>query len=430
MTGRSRTEAAKKKRATRRAAPAKLAPAPDVRFALPKKHLGVLAEDQRAMVLDHVRAVCEVPTAPYAEDGQVELVRSFVAERPALSLVEDEWANLLVTYDPPRTNGSKVARRSRREPVFALSAHLDHPGFLYAGRRKGVHRATFHGGVPLKWFGGAPVRFFDLASGEPCATATVRNAKYDRKKDLVCELSNFRGRVRRGMFGMWDVTPGRMRGSRLHARVCDDLMGAAAMLSTLELLIAERHDRPVLAIFTRAEETGFMGCLGLLRSKALGSPVAVIGLECSPKRATAKVGQGPVIRVGDRGAIFDPGLTHHLQAAAARVQARIPAFRYQRALMDGGRCESSAYNLYGVRAGAACLALGNYHNVGAKETIAPEYVDWNDHEGMVALLVQAARDWGRGTAEDGMSGALDRIWERESPRLAKSAARLGARPVE
>jgi endoglucanase len=201
-------------------------------------------------------------------------------------------------------------------------------------------------------------------------------------------------------------------------------MGAAAILAMLDRLARDDHDASVIGIFTRAEETGFAGCIGLCQSGLLDPKTAIVGLECSPRRATARVGHGPVIRVGDRLSVFDPELTLALQSAAERLVQRAPSFRFQRALMDGGSCESTAYNAWGLRAGAMCLALGNYHNCGADGSIQPEFVDWNDFEGLVALMLESARGFGAESDGTKMRDRLKRTYEREYKRLAQSAQRL------
>jgi len=212
--------------------------------------------------------------------------------------------------------------------------------------------------------------------------------------------------------------------------VCDDLLGAAAILAALSILAREGHPRPLAGVFTRAEETGFVGCQALLREGALPADCAVIGLECSPRRSTARVGRGPVIRVGDAASVFDPELTHHLQACAARIAERASGFVFQRALMDGGRCESTAYNLWGVPAAGLCLALGGYHNVvdagPARGSIGPEFVDWHDHEGLLALLLEAARSFGEPPAAR-MRARLDGIWTAERELWDASARRIERR---
>lgn len=401
--------------ARERAADATALPrAPRARFELPEQHRGVLASAERALALAHVRALLEVPTAPYAEDGPLAVVRAFAREH-GLALDEDEHANLIVRW--------KGTRRASG-PVLAYSAHLDHPGFLYAGKRAGKHVASFHGGVPVRYLPGARVRFFDLATRVERATAVIAHVK--KEEDLyLCTLDDVAGELKPGTFGMWDLTPGSIRGQRLHARVCDDLMGAAAILSTLAWCVRVKHSQPLIGIFTRAEETGFIGCIGLLRARSLARDVAVVGLECSPRRQAARVGHGPVVRVGDKLSVFSPWITRHLQDTAIALHGENTNFKFQRALMDGGSCESTAYNAWGVEAGALCLALGNYHNCGPRDHIAPEFVDWDDHESLVALMCAAATSWTSARAGK-MQSRLNRSWKREYKRLASSTRRIQA----
>jgi hypothetical protein len=391
-------------------------PAPSSRLELPELHRDLFDPRERQLLLEHVEAMLSQPTAPYAEDGPLERVRDFARGRAGFTLEQDAHANLILSW-----NGSGEAGTA---PALAFSAHLDHPGFHYLGREHGTHRASFHGGVPLDRFPGAALRFFDTATREARATARVRSAQREADGAVVAKLEDLAGEACPGLFGTWDLTPGELRGGRLLSRACDDLVGAAAILCALELLAREGHPGRILGIFTRAEETGFVGCQSLLRSGALGSGICVVGLECSAARASARVGGGPVIRVGDAASVFDPAITHHLQEAAATLREEHEGFCFQRALMDGGRCESTAYNLWGVRAGGLCLALGNYHNCGEDGAIAPEIVDWDDCEGLLALLVACARSWGRTDAEARMRERLDRVWERESKSLAGSTARL------
>ena len=402
----------------RRSADRAPAPPPRSRFELPTAHRGVLGADERALAMQHVRALLDTPTAPYAEDKQVEVVRAFARARPVLECAVDRHANVLLRW--PGT-------RAVKGPVLAYSAHLDHPGFLYAGKRGRAHEATFHGGVPVRYLPGARARFFELATGEACATARVESVRRSGDDD-VCTLGDVAGELAPAAFGMWDLTPGVVRGTRLHARVCDDLMGAAAILSTLDWCIRVRHPAPLVGLFTRAEETGFVGCLGLLREKRLLRGLAVVGLECSPRRATAKVGLGPVVRVGDKQSVFSPRISERLHAAAVELHGANPDFVFQRALMDGGSCESTAYNALGVEAGALCLALGNYHNCGPGDRIAPEFVDWNDHESLIALMVAVARCWHVRSASK-IQARLKRIWKGEYNRLAVSARRIRAGAV-
>ena len=99
----------------------------------------------------------------------------------------------------------------------------------------------------------------------------------------------------------------------------------------------------------------------------------------------AKIGDGPILRVGDRSSIFDSAATATLAHIAA--DEKIPV---QRCLMPGGTCEATAYQLSGYRSAALCVALGNYHNCGPKNQIAPEYVSLADVQGLVRLCTAIA----------------------------------------
>lgn len=389
---------------------------PVLQLALPRAGNPALADVERASLRDATARLLARPTAPYAEDLVALEVARFAAERPGIDCAARAGGNLVLSWPG----------RARVRRPLAISAHLDHPGFHYAGG----HRASFHGGVPLAAMAGADVRFFDAGDGRTTALARVAQARRERSGRVVALLERFRGRAARGAPGMWDLPAAELRGRRLAARVCDDLLGAAAVLALLDRAHAERWGRPLVGVLTRAEETGFVGCQALLRERALPAECAVIGLECSPRRATARVGRGPVIRVGDAASVFDPELTHHLQASAARLAERASGFVFQRALMDGGRCESTAYNLWGVPAAGLCLALGGYHNVvdagPARGSIGPEFVDWHDHEGLLALLLEAARSFGEPSAAR-MRARLDGIWTAERELWDASARRIERR---
>jgi putative aminopeptidase FrvX len=396
------------------ARPASFAPPPRERWVLPPRAHDALPDLERTRLLDLTREVLRRPTAPYAEDLQVRGLLEFAAARPGITARLDRHGNALLEWRGRRT----------RAPLLAYSAHLDHPGVEFLGRRGGVLLGRLHGGVRSDVLPGAPLRFFSLEDGADTATARVRAARRVGGNTEL-ELVEMRGRSARGAPGMWDLGAGNVRGTRLHARVCDDLLGAVSILHVLDRLWRARSPARLLGVFTRAEETGFVGCLGLLEARALPDGTRVIGLECSPLRATARPGRGPVVRVGDAASVFDPELSQRLHAEAARLRAEIGGFGFQRALMDGGRCESTAYNARGVRAGAACLALGNYHNGSPRGRLEPEWVEWADHEGLAALLYEFALSWNAG-ANSAHSAALAAQWRSGRAQLARSALRIHA----
>jgi len=192
---------------------------------------------------------------------------------------------------------------------------------------------------------------------------------------------------------MWDLPACRIRGDRLYSRACDDLAGCISVLSLLDELHRRRIRKKVMAIFTVAEEAGFQGAIHLCVKKRIPKNTNLIAIETSSELPTAKIGDGVVIRVGDRRSIFTPGLTAFLTDTAQTLLSRDKTFQYQRKLMDGGVCESMVYNRFGYTNAAVCIPLGNYHNRNRKtKKIAAEYVSLSDLENMVKLFVAIVKN--------------------------------------
>jgi len=283
-----------------------------------------------ADILVIARRILAQPTAPFHEDAVRREIRSLLADCAHVKFAEDHFGNLLAQY----LRGKSTAR-------FAFAAHMDHPG--YVGRE-------FLGGVP---------------------------ERYLKKKPATRKF---------GAFRMWNLPACEIRGDRIRSRACDDLIGCAAIVAALREL--ERTDAECAAwgLFTRAEEVGFSGAIELAKGTLLPKSVTVVSLETSSvKGGPVKIGGGPIIRVGDRASIFDSSATAQLQAAAKSA-----GIAHQRALMQGGTCEATAYALHGYRTAAMCVALGNYHNCGSADCIAPEYVSIADTLGMARLCVAVA----------------------------------------
>ncbi|MCH8853540.1 MAG: hypothetical protein IID41_12945, partial [Planctomycetes bacterium] len=103
------------------------------------------------------------------------------------------------------------------------------------------------------------------------------------------------------------------------------------------------------------------------------------------------MGGGPILRVGDKSSIFTPELTVWCRQVADDLAGRDRKFVYQRKLMDGGSCESSAYCQLGYDATGICIALGNYHNCNrAVGKLAPEYVNLDDVANLIKWFTALA----------------------------------------
>lgn len=278
-----------------------------------------------------LRRILSTPTAPFHEYRVAAVIEEMLAGFPHVKVSKDRFGNRIACY-----------RRGRKNPRFAFAAHMDHPGWV---REKG--EAVFLGGVPVERLQSHPVEWFDD-------------------------------------FGMWDLEPFRLENGIVHARVCDDLVGCAAIVALFSELEAQGAEATVYGLFTRAEEVGFVGAVHLAQHWPLPPGVVFVSLETSAPRGGAVGGKGPVIRVGDRLSVFDDATTASLIAAA--TDAGIP---HQRALLDGGSCEATAMNLFGIPAAGISVLLGNYHNCPPDQGIATEFIHLDDAKQLVQLITAA-----------------------------------------
>ena len=336
-------------------------------------------------LVDLAKAYVGLPTGSFNERRVHDFLRVF-ADARGLVYREDAVGNAVIEY-----------RRGRKTTPLVLGAHTDHPGFVVTkvtGRRLDLE---FRGGIPGEYGKGERVRLYatdpTVDRGDSTAEITstgLTDAATRWAKRLVSAKATLSpgSTAQVGDLALWDVEPARVRGAILHARSCDDLGGGLAILWALDQLVQQQPDAHVLGLFTRAEEVGLVGAAAVTTTGLLPDGALVVAVECSSMAGgRAEQGAGPIIRVGDAGHIFSPRITMWMVQVARELQQADPAFRYQRKLMDGGTTEATAYDLLGYESGAACLALGNYHNMGPGARVAAETIHLGDVEGLARLFV-------------------------------------------
>ncbi len=348
-----------------------------------------------------LKEVTNLPTAPFVEDCVADHIRRFVAARPALRLKADKYGNLLVRYTPR----AKSKTRPKGRPIL-FTAHMDHPGFI-AGKMLGEKRleAEWAGGVQARYFKNQNVMFRVEDRWIPGVIEKVIYPKPPKRAKQTAGPKTMRfaaapagaivtvqSPVPRGALGMWRLPDTVIRGHRLHARVTDDLSGLAAILCALDDLCRKRAKMPCYALFSRAEEVGFAGALTAIEAGTIPKSAIIIVVENSKELpGVAELGNGPVLRIGDKMTVFSPAVTSYCRTVADNLAKKDRTFRYQRKLMDGGSCEATAYCHHGLDANCICLPLVNYHNMDVRrKTIAPEAVDTRDYINLVKWFIALA----------------------------------------
>lgn len=316
-----------------------------------------------------LRQILGCPTAPFHEYHVAAKIRALLAPLPHVSIETDAFGNLIARY-----------RRGRKRPLLAFGAHMDHPGWVKPGDRSGA--TEFLGGVPAERLDKHPVAWF-------------------------------------GEFGMWDLPPFEIRDGHVYSRACDDLIGCVEIVALFEELERRGIEATCYGLFTRAEEVGFVGAVHLAKAWPLPEGVRFVSLETSAPRGGAEIGKGPAIRVGDRLSVFDDTVTAELVETAAAEKLSV-----QRCLLDGGSCEATAMNLYGVPAAGLSVLLGNYHNCAADGGIGGEWVSFDDVKTLVRLLVATVIRTAAGSSRSSARAALKKRLEtrlRQSKKHARAA---------
>lgn len=283
-------------------------------------------------LLSIFRRVMSSPTAPFHEYLVRGTIEKLLRDCPGVTLSTDRYGNLIARY-----------QRGSKSSPWVFGAHMDHPGFV---RDPG-------GSDEWRFLGGVGPRYLEL--GAP--------------------------RREFGAFAMWDLPEFVVADGRIQGRACDDLAGCAALVCLLVDLSSRGVEAAVDAVFTRAEEVGFLGALELAREWPFAEEAVFVSLETSAPAPGVAFGGGPVIRAGDAMSFFD----HAASAAILRTgkEAGLPV---QRALLDRGSCEATAMQHHGIRSAGISLLLGNYHNCAPEGVIAAEYIDLKDAKNLVRLL--------------------------------------------
>jgi len=394
--------------------------------------VNTIEPEHRRQHLEWLLALTQIPTASGREARVIDWIGRWVAARPALHLAEDQAGNLTVS----------VQGSPRGSPPVYFTAHLDHPAFVVERLvAPETLELSFRGGVMEDYFKDARVTVYDGSDARHPGTIS---AKLDPPTDgrggpfphYLVELDTPTESIAVDDVGTWELPAAEIMDGLVHTHACDDLAAAAAALAALDVLVREAPTQDVRLLFTRAEEIGFIGAIAACRAAEPTMPRGsrVLALENSRALPEAPIGDGPIVRVGDRISVFTPGLTaavakraEHVAGGPSSVKAsqklsEAPSWKWQRKLMSGGACEASVFCHAGYEATCVCLALGNYHNMAelaavqagtntSPARVAREFIGVSDFHGLVDLLVACG---GSLPAGDGMGAMVDRLWrERE-----------------
>lgn len=350
----------------------------------------------RATAEKWLHELTHLPTASGKEEAVVDWVQRWAARRDDLKISRDSGGNLLITQKG----------RKKHAPVLAV-AHMDHPAFVLTSVEGRDATFEFRGGVTAPYFSEARVEVVSRSAG-----ARGRVTRYDPKQQTGTIRLGTSGEAEPGDIAMWRFGSRRARKGRFLAPACDDLAGCAAALAALDRARGNADLRHYGVLLTRAEEVGLIGAIHAAKNQTIPAEARLLSIETSRELPDARIGEGPIIRTGDRSTVFDQELTNRISRAVEREM-----IVHQRKLMSGGGCEATAFGAYGYQATGLCLALGNWHNRGNLTEVEAghgeaipmlEEISLTDFHGLVDLLLVASQAV---DTEDTLVETLDELYE-------------------
>lgn len=348
------------------------------------------------------------PTAPFRETHVINWVREAL-DQHRIPYFADPLGNIVVGASS-QTDYQRLLRAESDEPLRVFIAHMDHPGF-HGVRwvQPNVLRIRWHGGSPTKLLRDSRVWLSTEAGwlGEGVLRKATLHPKGYAIGTAEVHVKPMRIAPRRpgaaSLFGGFKFRkPVWRSGAKLYTQAADDLIGVYCIVATALDVFAKPNQKkrpPFIGLLTRAEEVGLVGAVGHFELgwlQAARRPLVCVSLEASRTLPGAIVGQGPIVRLGDRRTPFH---ADYLQVLTELAEQVLPQ-QHQRRIMDGGSCEGSAAMAYGLPTIALAVPLGNYHNQGLEGGPdcrgplgpAPEFVHLNDVEGQRKLCVALMRE--------------------------------------
>lgn len=357
-----------------------------------------------------LKDILQQPAAPFRELHVAQCVSKHLHQANVPHFY-DPIGNLVIGIGS-KAEYKQILRKRNKEPVRVFIAHMDHPGFH--GTRwlnKNSLAIKWHGGSPVKHLTGSKVWLADdnglVAEGQ-LSNVTLLKSKLAidtavvRFKKETDSIGNIKAKKLFGGFTFRSHSW--VSGKRLYTRAADDLVGVFCIVSTaMDIFRRQQRNNSFIGLLTRAEEVGFVGAVKHLELgwlKAAKRPVVCVSLEASRHLPGARIGKGPVVRLGDRRTPFDSGALQVLSDLALKILPQ----RHQRRLMDGGACEATATTAWGLPTVGITLPLGNYHNQGLDGGMdcpnasgpAPEFVhldDVSDELKLCKTLMKNGLNW-------------------------------------
>jgi len=343
---------------------------------------GFKMKSSNKTTLNLTKRIFNQPTAPFYEKFVLDEIKTILKENH-VPFFTDSVGQVIA--------GVRTPQELKKKRRVAFFAHTDHPGFhVIKQKTKNLYLAKWFGGAPFEQMESKNVRIWSYDSNQEYIKGKIKKVekKGNSKKGVLLEIQTQRPLLKeKSYWGAFDFDGFQLKNNLISTKCADDLAGCVMALGA----ILDDRKKNVLAVFTRAEEVGFIGCMHLMRSRILSPETLVISLEASRTLPGALLGHGPVIRLGDATTLFDRDFSLFMQSCAQALKKKDKSFNFQKKLMDGGSCEATALSQAGFKTMGLAVPLANYHNQGPNGPV-PEKIHLKDLENGRKLLGAVSKD--------------------------------------
>lgn len=317
-------------------------------------------------------------TEAFGPSGSEDAVRELIRDRISEFVDElrvDALGNLIALKK--RTAESDVERHK-----VMLAAHMDEIGVIISYiDEKGFMRFAPVGGLRSLHLLGSRVVFADGTIGVIGREKPQERTEFPAIDKMYIDVGapNKEQLTRRVGDVAAFVRPFVDMGQRMTAKAFDDRIGCAVLIQTLSDLKMTPHD--VYTVFTVQEEVGLRGALtsafGVEPDVAIAVDVTLTGDTPEAHPMAVSLGEGPAIKVKDRGMLAHAGVKNWMADTAERLD--LP---YQFEVLEGGTTDAMAIQTSraGVAAGVLSIPCRYVHS-------PSEMVDFGDVQNAVHLLV-------------------------------------------
>jgi putative aminopeptidase FrvX len=322
-----------------------------------------------------LKAIIKQLTEAYGPPGYEQTVRDLIQTyvTPVADQIEVDALGNLHAVKKDQGDGLRIMLAAHMDEIGLMVSHIDDKGFARLTPLGGVRPETMVGNRALFTNGALAVINVENWLMHGTLNGSHRQLYLDfgakSKEDVPVRVGDVAGFQR----------PFVDLGEALVAKSLDDRIGCAILVETLSRLKQTPHE--VHFVFTVQEEVGTRGATTAAYKVHPDVSIAIDVTDSGDvperKHFEVKMGQGPAIKVMDRGMLAHPGLKKWMVETA--VDRGIP---YQMEILTLGTTDARAMQLTheGSMAGALSIPCRHIHT-------PSEMVSFSDVQNAVQLLL-------------------------------------------